>query len=99
MTVLSTVYAVRRRHVTAPHEVSDERLKRWFTWGMIGLTVAASIVLVRAFSILWTDFLLVAFGLVIDPILEPKLHHLYHDLKFRVQSFWRRNILSRKESS
>lgn len=99
LTVLSTVYAVRRRHVTAPHEVSDERLKRWFTWGMIGLTVAASIVLVRAFSILWTDFLLVAFGLVIDPILEPKLHHLYHDLKFRVQSFWRRNILSRKESS
>jgi len=99
LTVLTTVYSVRRRHITAPHEVSDERLKRWFTWGMIGLTVAASIVLVRAFSILWTDFLLVAFGLVIDPVLEPKLHHLYHDLKFRVQSFWRRNVLSRKESS
>jgi CHASE2 domain-containing sensor protein len=52
-----------------------------FIWGAIALVTLTGIILIRCLSIMWLDFLLVVFALLLHPSVEHRLGDLWEKLK------------------
>lgn len=69
--------------------VDNDQSRGWqgkFVWAAVVLTIILGIILVRLLSIIWLDFVLVVFALILHPKVEHRLGHLIDKLRTKVSS-------------
>jgi CHASE2 domain-containing sensor protein len=63
--------------------VKGRRAQTWFLVSAIGVVLVAGVLLVRWYNVMWLDFLLVGFALLLHPKVEGWLESGWHNLSSR----------------
>jgi hypothetical protein len=92
--ILMTVLGLRAYHIGHRRDLAASRVSLTLTFVVAGLTVVTGIFLVRATHVIWTDFFLAIFLLLLHPRIEHWIERFWHTLQRNVATLWAKFVFN-----